>query len=220
MCNPERPSKRRLLPLVLAFRDEAHTRPDKHPCGRDFFNRPAVAPHVHSIMVIHPALRRRFLEIAGDLETSGIFPQGTAAFRVQDNRSLRFELEFAHRVWAVMTADPAGCRARVRAEVRGWIDYSAKLMRRRSGADDGDLYTALPTETGSPLPGDRLSPRGIARGLDWRPASEPPAHTLTTLVIQARRIVSIRRAFCLPKASLRTVTGHQLRIRAASVMRQ
>jgi hypothetical protein len=52
-----------------------------------------------------------------------------------------------------MAADPAGCRPRVRGEVRDWIDYSAKLMRRRSAAADGDLFTALPTETGSPLAG-------------------------------------------------------------------
>jgi hypothetical protein len=157
MCNPERPSKRHLLPFVLAFRDEAHTRPDKHPCDRDFFNRPDVAPHVHSIMVVHPALADRFLEIAGDLTKvwREIPPRhgGPFGFLSQDNGSLRVELEFAHRVRGVMEADPAGCRPRVRGEVRRWIDYSAKLMRRRSAADDGDLFTALPTETNSPLAG-------------------------------------------------------------------
>jgi hypothetical protein len=157
MCNPERPSKRRLLPLVLAFRDEAHTRPDKHPCDRDFFNRPAVAPHVHSIMIVHPDLADRFLEIAGDLENvwREIPPRhgGPFGFLSQDNGTLRVELEFTYRVRGAMAADPAGCRPRVRGEVRDWIDYSAKLMRRRSAAADGDLFTALPTETGSPLAG-------------------------------------------------------------------
>jgi hypothetical protein len=152
--NPERPSKRHLLPFVLAFRDEAHTRPDKHPCDRDFFNRPAVAPHVHSIMVVHPDLADRFLEVAGDLETiwQSIPRRGGGPLR-HDNGSLRVELEFAHRVRGAMETDPAGCRPRVRGEVRRWIDYSAKLVRRRSAAADGDLFTALPTETGSPLAG-------------------------------------------------------------------
>jgi hypothetical protein len=157
MCNPERPSKRHLLPFVLAFRDEAHTRPDKHPCDRDFFNQPAVAPHVHSIMVIHPAVADRFLEVAGDLETvwRELPPRhgGPLSLLRHDNGSLRVELEFAHRVRGMMEADPAGCRPKVRGEVRRWIDYSAKLMRRRSAAADGDLFTALPTETNSPLTG-------------------------------------------------------------------
>ena len=154
MCNPERPSKRRLLPLVLAFRDEAHTRPDKHPCDRGFFNWPAVAPHVHSIMVVHPELADRFLEVAGDLETvwREIPRRGGRPLR-HDNGSLRVELEFAHRVRGMMEADPAGCLPRVRGEVRRWIDYSAKLMRRPGTAAEGDPFTALPTETNSPLTG-------------------------------------------------------------------
>ena len=154
MCNPERPSKRRLLPFVLALRDEAHTRPDKHPCDRDFFNRPAVAPHVHSIMLIHPAVADRFLEVAGDLETIWqSIPRRSSGPRWCDNGSLRVEMEFAHRVWGMMEADPAGGRPRVRGEVRRWIDYSAKVMRRPSAAADGDVFTALPTETNSPLTG-------------------------------------------------------------------
>jgi hypothetical protein len=172
MCNPERPSKRHLLPFVLAFRDEAQTRPDKHPCDRDrdFFNQPAVAPHVHSIMAVHPELADRFKEIAGDLETvwRAIPRRGGGPLR-HDNGSLRVEMEFVHRVRGIMEADPAGCRPRVRGEVRGWIDYSAKLMRRPGTAADGDPFTALPTETGSPLTGrptDRPSPGGTVRELN------------------------------------------------------
>jgi hypothetical protein len=52
-----------------------------------------------------------------------------------------------------MDDDCVGNRALVRNEVRKVICYSAKLMRRRSAADHGDLYTALPTETNSPLVG-------------------------------------------------------------------
>jgi hypothetical protein len=79
---------------------------------------------------------------------------GPFGFLSQDNGTLRVELEFAYRVRGVMEADPVGCRPRVRGEVRSWLDYSAKLMRRRGAADDGgDLFTALPTETNSPLAG-------------------------------------------------------------------
>jgi hypothetical protein len=113
-----------------------------------------VAEHVHSIMVIHSAVADRFLEVAGDLEAvwRSIPRRGGGPLR-RDNGTLRVELGFAHRVRGAMEADPAGCGPRVRGEVRRWIDYSAKLMRRRSAAADGDLFTALPTETGSPLVG-------------------------------------------------------------------
>jgi hypothetical protein len=158
VTNPERPSKRPLLPFVLAFRDDPSTRRDKHPIvGGLLSTHPSVAEHVHSIMVIHPAVADRFLEVAGELEAVWrSIPRrggGPLGLLRHDNGSLRVELEFAHRVRGVMEADPAGCRPRVRGEVRRWIDYSAKLMRRRSAAADGDLYTALPTETNSPLVG-------------------------------------------------------------------
>jgi hypothetical protein len=158
LTNPERPSKRRLLPFVLAFRDEPSTRRDKHPrAGGVLSTDPSVAEHVHAVMVIHPAVADRFLEVAGDLETVWrSIPRrggGSLSLLRHDNGSLRVELGFAHRVRGMMEADPAGCRPRVRAEIRSWIDYSAKLMRRRSAAADGDPFTALPTETGSPLVG-------------------------------------------------------------------
>jgi hypothetical protein len=158
VTNPERLSKRRLLPFVLAFRDDPSTRRDKRPpAGGLLSTHPSVAEHVHAVMVIHPAVADRFLEVAGELETVWrSIPRrggGSLSLLRHDNGSLRVELGFAHRVRGVMEADPAGCRARVRSEVRSWIDYSAKLMRRRSAAADGDLFTALPTDTGSPLVG-------------------------------------------------------------------
>jgi hypothetical protein len=182
VTNPERPSKRHLLPFVLAFRDDPSTRRDKHPVAASLLStHPSVAEHVHSIMVVHPAVADRFLEVAGDLETvwRSIPRRGGGPLR-HDNGSLRVELGFAHRVRGAMAADPAGCLPRVRGEVRRWIDYSAKLMRRRSAAADGDLYTALPTETNSPLAG-RPSPGGIVRGLDYRPASDTSTQTLKTV---------------------------------------
>jgi hypothetical protein len=72
MCNHERASKRHLLPFALAFRDDPSTRPGKH---RDrptafavFSNHPSVAPHVHSVLVVHPMLVDRFLGIVDALE--------------------------------------------------------------------------------------------------------------------------------------------------------
>jgi hypothetical protein len=157
--NPDRPSKRHLLPFVIAFRDDPSTRRDKkHRRAASLLStHPSVAEHVHSIMVVHPALADRFLEIAGDLQ--GVWRSiprrngGAGGLPWYDNGSLRVELEFARRVGAMMAADPGRCRARVREDVHGWIDYSAKLMRRRSAADDGGLFTVLPTETNSPLIG-------------------------------------------------------------------
>jgi hypothetical protein len=71
--NHERPSKRHLLPFALAFRDDPSTRPDKYrrpPTQRAlFFNEPSVAPHVHSLLVVHPSLADRFLSIAPSLES-------------------------------------------------------------------------------------------------------------------------------------------------------
>jgi hypothetical protein len=167
--NPGRASKRHLLPFVLAFRDDPSTRPDKHPSAADvFFNHPSAAPHVHSIMVVHPSLADRFREVAGELPAiwrnmprrtgdpvrsalrSDSQPLGLPRF---DNGSLHADLPFADRVRRLMDDDRVGNRALVRNEVRKVICYSAKLVRRRSAAVDGDLYTALPTETGSPLAG-------------------------------------------------------------------
>ena len=62
-----------------------------------------------------------------------------------------------------MASDPLAYQMEVREEVRSWIDYSAKLMRRRGAAADGDLFTVLPTEAGSPLAGrPALMPQGRA----------------------------------------------------------
>ncbi len=193
VSNPERPSKRRLLPFALAFRDDPSTRPDKHPDAYDvFFNHPSVAPHVHSMVVVHPDLADRFIEVAGDLEAvwKGI-PRRTGdpvrlALRsgspigrpVYDNGSLRADLDFAERV---RRAAAAGDWAAVRREARGWIDYSAKLMRRRDADTDGDLFTALPTEAGSPLTGRQAlmaqGRRPCCAGCDcrWRLAQVRPS---------------------------------------------
>ena len=72
--NPERPSKRHLLPFAIAFRDDPSTRPNKRRARPSAFsvfsNHPSVAPHVHSLIVIHPRLTDRFLAIVDTLEAT------------------------------------------------------------------------------------------------------------------------------------------------------
>jgi hypothetical protein len=152
--NYERPSKRHLLPFALAFRDDPSTRPGKH---RDrpsafavFSNHPSVAPHVHSVIVVHPRLVDRFLGIVGALEaTWRRIPVRTAdPTSAHDapryvNRTLHVDVQFAREIRELVAADPVGSRALVRARIRGVVDYSAKLGRHRDV--DDDLFTVLPT---------------------------------------------------------------------------
>jgi hypothetical protein len=161
MNNHERPSKRHLLPFALAFRDDPSTRPGKH---RDrpsafavFSNHPSVAPHVHSVLVVHPTLVNRFLEIAPSLESVWRrIPVRTAdptsAFDgpTYANRTLHADVPFALGIRELMGADPVGSRALVRARIRRVVDYSAKLGRRLRDADDVDLFTVLPTASRQP----------------------------------------------------------------------
>jgi hypothetical protein len=157
--NPDRASKRHLLPFAIAFRDDPSTRPSKHPSAHDvFFNHPTVAPHVHSLIVIHPTLSDRFRMTAASLEAAwrqipsiGSMP---AAFRSSSrpadqpryaNRSLHIPLDRVSMFERLMTDDYPAHRSLIRADIRNWIDYSAKLMRRRDIADDDDLFAVLPS---------------------------------------------------------------------------
>jgi hypothetical protein len=153
--NHGRPSKRHLLPFGLAFRDDPSTRPGKH---RDrpsafavFSNHPSVAPHVHSVVVVHPMLVDRFLWIVDALEETWQH----IAFRTADptsahdapryvNRSLHADVPFALRIRELMMADPLGSRPLVRKRIRVVVDYCAKLGRRRDVNDEVDLFTVLP----------------------------------------------------------------------------
>jgi len=159
MCNPERPSKRRLLPFAVAFRDDPSTRPDKYrrrPTVYDiFFNHPSVAPHVHSLIVVHPTLADRFLDSAPTLEAiwRSISVRSAGPMSAFDgptyaNRSLHADVPFAVKIRELMTADLVGSRSLVRARIRKVVAYSAKLGRRRR--DDGDLFTVLPTASRQP----------------------------------------------------------------------
>jgi hypothetical protein len=156
ISNHERPSKRHLLPFALAFRDDPSTRPDKHrerPSSLAVFsNHPTVAPHVHSVVVVHPSLADRFMGVVGTLEeTWRRIPVRTAdpmsAFDgpTYANRTLHADVPFAVKIRDLMMADPVGSRALVRAEIRRIVEYCAKLGRRRVRDDDVDLFTVLPT---------------------------------------------------------------------------
>jgi hypothetical protein len=154
--NYERPSKRHLPPFAIAFRDDPSTRPNKH---RDrpsafavFSNHPTVAPHVHSVVVVHPMLVDRFLTIVDELQAIWRrIPVRTAdpmpAFDrpAYANRTLQADVPFALRIRELMGADPIGSGPLVRDRIRRVVDYCAKLGRRRDVAGDGDLFTVLPT---------------------------------------------------------------------------
>jgi hypothetical protein len=159
MCNPERPSKRHLLPVALAFRDDPSTRPGKHrdrPSAFAVFScHPSVAPHVHSVLVVHPMLVDRFLGIVDALEeTWQRIPVRTAdptsAFApTYVNRSLHADVPFALGIRELMSTDPVGSRSQVRDRIRRVVGYSAKLghRRRRDADNDSDLFTVLPTNS-------------------------------------------------------------------------
>jgi hypothetical protein len=136
------------------------TRPDKHrarPSAVAFFsNHPSVAPHVHSVVVVHPMLVDRFMEIVDTLkETWQRIPVWTVdPTSVHDaptyvNRSLHADVRFALGIRELMIADPVGSRSQVRDWIRRVVGYSAKLghRRRRDADNDSDLFTVLPTNS-------------------------------------------------------------------------
>jgi hypothetical protein len=138
------------------------TRPGKH---RDrpsafavFSNHPSVAPHVHSMLVVHPALVDRFLGIVDALEETWqhialrtAHPTSALDAPRYANRSLHADVPFALQIRELMSIDPVASRRQVRARIRRVIDYCAKLGRRRRGlTDDADLFTVLPTASRRP----------------------------------------------------------------------
>jgi hypothetical protein len=149
---PERPSKRHLQPFALAFRDDPSTRPGKHrdrPSAHAVFScHPSVAPPVHSVLVVHPTLVDRFLEVVPSLEETwrGI-PLRTAE-RIDAptyaNRTLRADVPFALEIRERIRADHLGDRSLIRGRIRGVVDYSAKLGRRHRARCEDDLFTVLP----------------------------------------------------------------------------
>jgi hypothetical protein len=154
ICNYERPSKRPLLPFAVAFRDDPSSRPGKHRERPGLFdvlsNHPSVAPHVHSLVVVHPGLADRFLEVVPSLEAAWQRILLRAADPTSDrpiyaNRTLHADVPFALRIRELMRADPVGSRSLVRGCIRKVVAYSAKLGRRRGAGADADLFTVLPT---------------------------------------------------------------------------
>jgi hypothetical protein len=173
--NYERPSKHHLLPFAIAFRDDPSTRPDKHrerPSSLAVFsNHPSAAPHVHSVLVVHPTLVDRFLEIAPTLETTWRRIPLRIAERIDAptyvNRTLRADVPFAVGIRELMRADPLGSRSLARARIRRVVAYAAKLGR-RGVDDDADLFTVLPTTSTTLIPRNLvlsvLMPRTVAAG--------------------------------------------------------
>ena len=162
--NYERPSKHHLLPFAIAFRDDPSTRPRKHRDRPGLFdvlsNHPSVAPHIHSLIVVHPTLAHRFLEVVPSLEaTWRRIPIRTSAHDAPTyaNRTLHADVQFALGMRELMRADPVGSRSLVRARICKVVAYSAKLGRRRGAGDDVDLFTVLPT---SPPRSSATSGRG------------------------------------------------------------
>src|SRR5262249_25440341 len=108
ICNYERPSKRPLLPFAVAFRDDPSSRPDKYRDRPSLFdvlsNHPSVAPHVHSLVVVHPGLADRFIEVVPSLEqTWRRIPLRAADPTSSDrpiyaNRTLHADVPFALRI--------------------------------------------------------------------------------------------------------------------------
>jgi hypothetical protein len=156
--NYERPSKRHLLPFAIAFRDDPSTRPDKYrerPSSLAILsNHPTVAPHVHSVLVVHPSLADRFLEIAPSLESVWrripVRTAGPSTFCAPTyaNRTLRADVLFALEIRELVRADPVGDRSLVRTRIRSLVEYCAKLGRRRDVVDEDDLFVVLPPEPG------------------------------------------------------------------------
>lgn len=163
--NHDRPSKRHLLPFAIAWRDSPWTRPDKYRCrptlAAILANHPTVAPHVHSVFVIHPALRDRFIaavesleqvwrSIPADSDTSRCGTSEVAAGPVRPlrylNKSLHVDLAFAERTFRLMSAGSPDDWMAVRAAVRTVVKYDSKLCWWRRAALDGDLFNVLPPE--------------------------------------------------------------------------
>jgi len=127
--NYERPSKRHLPPFAVAFRDDPSTRPDKYrerpTAFAVFSNHPSIAPHVHSVVVVHPGLADRFLEIVHSLEATWRRipvrtddPTSSHDAPAYANRTLHADVPFALTVRELMRADPVGSRSLVRARIR------------------------------------------------------------------------------------------------------
>jgi hypothetical protein len=145
--NSERPSKRHLLPFCVAWRDDPSTRPDKlsarPPSQAAFFVHPAVASHVHALMIVHPCLVERFLEVRDELPAvwrdiaTGRGVGGRPTYR---NRSLHLHPEH-FELYRRLLDDVTANREVVRGHLRGWVDYASKLEWR--GCHD-DVFTVLP----------------------------------------------------------------------------
>jgi hypothetical protein len=168
--NYERASKRHLLPFVIAFRDDPSTRPDKYRERPSLFdvlsNHPSIAPHVHSLVVVHPGLADRFLEIVPSLEETwrniAVRTAGRIDAPTYINRTLYADVQSALEIRELMRLDHLDRRSLVRDRIRKVVAYSAKLGRRRDD-DEDNLFIVLPTSPPRPSPMVRS---GVIMGID------------------------------------------------------
>ena len=176
------------------------TRRREPPLDAIFSNHPSVAPHVHSLIVIHPRLTDRFLAIvdmleatwrripvqARDARSSPLF-SGPSARAMYVNRTLHADVPFALRIRELMTQDLAGNRGLIRAKIRNVVDYSAKLGRRGS-ADGVDLFTVLPRTSDHVHSGAR--PRSLLNDHEPPRVKGSPLN-LALLLLEAREIANV-----------------------------
>lgn len=132
VMNPDRPSKRELLPFSIAYLDDPSTRwKGRRP--RFFYDHPEACPHVHGVLLVHPALADMFRDIAPSLEAvwRDISPL--------TNATLFADVPAAERIRHLLASgDPTA-----REAIEGWIAYSAKLIR-TSCDPDINYYEVFP----------------------------------------------------------------------------
>ncbi|WP_148213071.1 hypothetical protein [Methylocella silvestris] len=132
--NIDRRNKQHLYPLAIAFVDNPSTR-YKSDKPKLFGTHPSVAPHVHSVMIIHPSIKRKFLERYRELEElwQDMNPRhGTIKISVS-------EMLYYNR----LIENYAGNEDEIESKLKGWIGYSGKLQT-RFDRPDCDLFTILP----------------------------------------------------------------------------
>ena len=157
ITNPDRPSKKELLPFTVAWRDDPSTRPDKYYARPTALsNYPSFAPHIHALMIVHPALANKFLDVADTLQTTWIeIPIQTSGPKQKAlgssmpidmpryrNRSLYADISLAEEIRRLMIDNLAANRTAIRNKIRACVAYSSKLERR--SVNTGDVFTVLP----------------------------------------------------------------------------
>lgn len=147
--NPERPSKRKLLPFTVAWRDDPSTRPDKYQSRpTTFSNHPSIAPHVHALMIIPPSVAQPFQDIAGSLNSTwqSIPIQTTDPYQPMRyrNSTLHADLALSDEIRLLMENGSADDFDAIRNKVRACVAYASKLERTSAYSERADCFNVLP----------------------------------------------------------------------------